>query len=408
MALLDFLREKKNEIQIGSHPLEKETDEFKYLYCFGLATSFCQNEQVYREVKSIFENIIDLLGLHENYKFRIIEDVEKDFDYRIYDVFKIINTKEKKYCFLVDMIRMEAKTLWGQSYFKEIMSIYIEIFKINKEEIQFLEKFWKSSKGQEMEKAISLYNEFERNGNYISFKVLSYMYPSIALKDKYEDLVIEAGEKLVMDKPTIVKGTLQVKNGGILLIKGAKVSLYGKVFVDGGRLDIRKACIEVKECEENYAIEIINSAVVSIEDTKIFGNSQCGFIKQNCGHLIIRNSILKDSGKVRAISFSGRNIFLIQTQLENCQDGAVDNLESSRMSVKRCQFINCVAEHGGAIHSVSLEDVRVHQCIFKQCKAKFLGSAIYFSYKKYGQSVTDCVLEECEPEETIIYNSYMP
>ncbi len=408
MALLDFLREKKNEIQIGIHPLEKESDEFKYLYCFGLATAFCQNEQVYKEVKAIYENIVDLLGLHENYKTRMIEEVEKDFDYRIYDVFKAIDTKEKKYCFLIDMIRMEAKTLWGQPYFKEVMAVYIEIFKISKEEITFLEHFWKSSKNQEMDTAISLYKEFEKNGNYISFKILSYIYPSIVLKDTYDSLVIEAGEKLVMDKPTIVKGTIQIKNGGSLLIKGAALSLYGKIFVDGGRLNIQKSRIQVKECEEDYAIQIINSAVISIEDTRIFGNGQCGFINQNCGHLIIRNSILKDSGAVRAISFSGRNIFLIRTQLENCQSGAVGNLENSRMSIKGCEFINCVAEHGGAIHSSSLEDVRIHQSVFKDCKAKFLGAAIYFSYKKYGQLVTDCVLEGCEPEETIIYNSYMP
>ena len=97
MAWLDFLKEKKSEIQIGIHPLENESDEFKYLYCFGLATAFCQNEKLYKEVRSIFEIIVDLLGLHENYKTRILEDVEKDFDYRIYQVFDAMDTKEKKY-----------------------------------------------------------------------------------------------------------------------------------------------------------------------------------------------------------------------------------------------------------------------------------------------------------------------
>ena len=100
MGWLDFLKEKKSEIQMGIHPLEHESDEFKYLYCFGLATAFCQNEQLYKEVRFIFEIIIDLLGMHENYKTRILEDVEKDFDYRIDQVFDAIDTKEKRYCFL--------------------------------------------------------------------------------------------------------------------------------------------------------------------------------------------------------------------------------------------------------------------------------------------------------------------
>ena len=175
MAWLDFLREKKNEIQVRIHPLETETDEFKYLYCFGLATTFCQNEQAYREVKSVYENIIDLLGLHENYKVRMLEEVEKDFDYRILDVFKAIDTKEKQYCFFSDMIQMEAKTLWGQSHFREAMSVYVEVFKMSKKEVEFLESFWKCSEKKEMECAISLYKDFEKDGNYISFRLLTYL-----------------------------------------------------------------------------------------------------------------------------------------------------------------------------------------------------------------------------------------
>ena len=407
MAWLDFLREKKNEIQMGIHPLEAETDEFKYLYCFGLATTFCQNEQVYREVKSVYENIIDLIGLHENYKIRMAEEVERDFDYRILDVFQAMDTKEKKYCFLSDMICMEAKTLWGQNYFKEVMSVYVEVFKIRKKEVQFLEEFWKCSQKKEMETAIALYNDFEKNGNYISFKLLNYIYPSIILKDSYGNLVIEAGEKLVMDKPTVVRGTIEVKNGGALIVQGAALSLYGNIYVDGGRLDIRKSRIQIKDCQKSYAIEIVNSAVVFIEETRLLGNYECGLIRQDCGHLIIRNSQLKYTGGESAITFLGKSIFLKQVELEDCKNGGIRNSGNSRMNVKECRFVNCMAEHGGGIHSDSLEDVRISQCVFEKCRASFLGGAVYFSYKKYGQDVRDCVLIDCEPEENIIYNSCM-
>ena len=130
-------------------------------------------------------------------------------------------------------------------------------------------------------------------------------------------------------------------------------------------------------------------------------------IKQNCGHLIIRRSQLKYAGVESAITFSGKSIFVKQTQLEDCKNGAICNSGNSRMNVKICRFVNCTAEHGGAIHSDSLEEVRISQCIFEKCRASFLGSAIYFSYKKYGQDVTDCVFEDCEPEDNIIYNMCM-
>ncbi len=407
MALLDFLKEKKNEIQMGIHPLEAESDEFKYLYCFGLATSFCQNEQLYKEVRFIFEIIVDLLGLHENYKTRILEDVEKDFDYRIYQVFEAMDTKEKRYCFFIDLIRMEFMTLWGQEYFQKVMEVYMEIYGIDKEEKDFLQKFWQCAQKHELEQAISLYNEFNKSGYYISFKLLTYMYPTIVLKDSYGSMVIEAGEKLILDKPTSIKGTIQVKNGGALMIQGAAVSLYGNIIIDGGRLEIRKSRIQVKDAEGPYAIDIVNSAVTSIEDTRIIGNYLCGLIKQEGGHLILRNSELRCAGKDRAIAFSGKSMSLLRVIMEDCQAGAVENYGNSRLLAKGCQFVECVAEHGGAIHSDSTEDVRISQCIFKHCRAGFLGAAVYFSYKKYGQFVTDCVLEDCEPEENILYNTYL-
>lgn len=408
MALLDFLKEKKNEMQMGIHPLEAESDEFKYLYCFGLATSFCQNEQLYQEVKAVFDTTIDLLGLHENYKTRILQDVERDFDYYIYQVFEAIDTKEKKYCFLSDLIRMESKTLWGQSYFREIMEVYVEVLGITAEELEFLTGFWQCAKKQEMERAISLYNEFSKRGNYISFKLLTYIYPSIILKDSYETMTIEAGEKLILDKPTVIRGTIQVKNGGILMIQGAAVSLSGRILVDGGKLDICKSRIQIKDSPGPFAIEITNSAVILVEDTRILGNYCCGLIKQESGHLIIRNSQLKCAGKERAVVFSGKSISLLKTDIVDCQNGGVGNMGSSRLLAKSCQFTECIAEHGGAIHSDSTEDARIHQCIFKGCRASFLGAAVYFSYKKYGQAVTDCILEDCEPEENILYNSFIP
>ncbi len=407
MALLDFLKEKKSEIQMGIHPLEAESDEFKYLYCFGLATSFCKNEQLYKEVRFIFEIIIDLLGLHENYKTRILQDVEKDFDYRIYQVFEAMDTKEKKYSFFIDLIRMEFMTLWGQEYFQKVMDVYMEVFGITKTEKDFLQKFWQCAQKHEMEMAISLYREFNKNGYYISFKLLTYMYPTLVLKDNFGSMVIEAGEKLILDKPTSIKGNIQVRNGGSLVIHGAAVSLQGKILVDGGRLDIRKSRIQIKEIEGGFGINISNSAVTSIEDTRIIGNYLCGLIKQEGGHLIIRNSELRCAGKERAITFSGKSMSLLRVTMEDCQNGAVENSGNSRLLAKGCQFSECVAEHGGAIHSDSMEDVRINQCTFRRCKAGFLGAAVYFSYKKYGQFVTDCVLEDCEPEENILYNTFL-
>ncbi len=76
------------------------------------------------------------------------------------------------------------------------------------------------------------------------------------------------------------------------------------------------------------------------------------------------------------------------------------------MYVDDCVFVEGSAEYGGAVYSDSIGNVRINQCHFERCHAKYLGAAVYFKYHKYGQLVQNCICQSCTPEEKPIFHVY--
>ena len=64
--------------------------------------------------------------------------------------------------------------------------------------------------------------------------------------------------------------------------------------------------------------------------------------------------------------------------------------------IEDCRFADCFCEQGGAFYGASSAPVTITGCEFERCRAKYLGDAIYFTYKRYGQEVSDCYFDEME------------
>ena len=58
------------------------------------------------------------------------------------------------------------------------------------------------------------------------------------------------------------------------------------------------------------------------------------------------------------------------------------------------------------MYSESIGNVKCENCVFDECKARYLGAAIYFKYQKFGQFVKNCSCKKCVPEESQIFNVY--
>ncbi|HEX3022347.1 MAG TPA: right-handed parallel beta-helix repeat-containing protein [Lachnospiraceae bacterium] len=129
-------------------------------------------------------------------------------------------------------------------------------------------------------------------------------------------------------------------------------------------------------------------------------------MNQRLGRLIINNSIISHTDKVRAIEFEGAKLVINGTTLEDCLRGGVQVNRDGMLNIDDCEFYNCKADHGGAIFTDSLYDSTISNSRFTNCVGNYLGGAIYFAYQKYGQFVYRCEYDRCLPDDSILFNQY--
>lgn len=406
MEFIDFFRDKSVEKNKIVHPFVDTNYTFKYLYCFGLGVLACGHMKAITELKQAFHMILENIQLSEQYQERIMIDINNNFDYKINHVFEILDTKEKQYIFAADLYFLSSMSLWSQSYCEKVIEIYMNIFQLSKEERRFFEQFVTASKKNNLEQARSIYNEFVKNGYSINYKLLKYMCNNFILEERYGDMVLEKGEVLLIDKPTTIVGDILVRNGSSLTIDGGELRIGGNILVDGGRILIKHAKINVASSSYQSFIKVTNTALVLIEDSIIDCNFNCSIIEQEMGNLIIRDSKLLHCKMSYGIEFKGQTVTITNTNIEDCISGGIRVLGDSVLNIEHCGFYNCESDHGGAIYFDSMYDARIKNTIFKNCRAKYIGGAVYFTNKKYGQDINNCETVQCIPEENVIFNYF--
>lgn len=404
MDLLNFLKMKKREINTYSHPFAYTDSTFKYLYCFGLGVLALGHMKAITETKKSFEELLENIRLQPSHWDKIIIDINNNFDYKINEVFKALDTKEKQYAFTGDLIKLSNTTLWAQVYCENVMNSFMSVFKMSKEESKFLEDFIGLSQKNNMTEAIKLYREFIKSGYHISYELLNYLSGSFVVEETFDNLILEQGETLVIDKPTFIHGHIIVRNGSSLILDGADVKINGSIYVDSGRISIQRTNLIVEDTTEKVVIKVNHSAVVKIEDSEFDCNFKCGLIHQESGFLIINNSKIIHTKNERAICFSGKNLTMNGTSVEDALHGGIEILNRASANIDDCNFYHCEAEQGGALFCDSLYDTRISNCKFSGCNAKYLGGAVYFSYKKYGQVLYECEYLKCNPKDSIVFN----
>ena len=106
------------------------------------------------------------------------------------------------------------------------------------------------------------------------------------------------------------------------------------------------------------------------------------------------------------IRFAGSSAVIDRTSLIQGDEGLLYLEGAAKMSITRCQFRGGSRDYGGGIYSESIGKVTICDSRFVQCHAKYLGSAVYFKYHKYGQSARNCQAKACEPADEPFFHTY--
>lgn len=406
MDILEYLKKRQSELEYVGHPMSERDENFKYLYCFGLGVMAVGNMKAITELQSYFDTVLDSIGISQKSRVQIMVDINNYFDFKITEFFKKMIVKDAQYCFMADIYKMYRLSLWSQEYCTGILDNYLKLFRFSKEECTFFEKFNQAAQKGDIEAATAHYRKFRREGYDISYQTLVYFFPGFSIEETYGDIHIEAGKTVILDKPTTINGNIIVDRGGTLLIKGAFVDMRGSIITKGGRVRLNSARIRIEKCDDPYWLNLSDTAVVHIEDSYIDCGNTCGFLSQDGGRLIVTGNEIRRTAIGRAIRFSGVSCLITDNEFASNNNGAVKLCDSAKCTIFHCKFDECTDDYGGAVFSESIGNVKIHQCSFRDCRAKYLGAAIYFKYQKFGQFVKECMCDECVPKDSQIFNVY--
>lgn len=406
MDVLGYLKSRQNELERVDHPLSGRSVAFRYLYSFGVGILALGSMKSITDLQEQYEYFLECIALPRDQRERILPDLNNRFEFRLTECMKILRTKEVQYCFMTDLYKLYNLAMWSLEYCSQVIENFVQIFHMSENEIDFFQSFNRAAVQRNLEEARSIYRKFQQEGLDISYETLQYFYPGFEDSDTYGDVVVELGKTLIIDKPTVIQGNIRVERGGSLLFRRADVRMSGSIFVDGGRIQMQNTKILIEECNAPVFLSIKDAAVVRVENSAIDCSFCCGFLRQNSGRLFIEESEFSHSDGRRMISFSGIDVRILHSSFIQGRKGFLKLSGSARMEMMQCDFLDCYEEYGGSIFSDSVDHVVIRECSFRNCRAKYLGAAIYFKYQKLGQVVRDCVYRMCAPEESQVFNSY--
>lgn len=408
MDILQYLKGKKEQVEgIVQHPVAKRDSAFKYYYCLGLGVMAMGNMKAITETQEYFEDMLRRIGLAQEDYIKIVSDINNHFDSRLKDILENLTAKQDRYQFVMDLHLLYEKTLWAQSYCRQVMINYEQMLELTEAEKTFLSSFYALAHKKQIEEARKCYEEFKAEGYEVNYQILTYVFPEFSLEETYQkDIIIETGKTLLLDKPVTIHGNIVVQKGASLLIRGALLHLDGNITVDGGRIVIRHSKVVAQGSPRDCLVRIHHTAVVVVENSYVDCQDLCGFLQQEKGQLLLKDTRIVQTATQRAVIFSGNFARLEGVSFNTCRMGAFSIQGLAKVVAESCIFMHCNENYGGAVYSESLENVKIVDCEFQDCHAKYLGAAIYFKYEKFGQIVKNCNINGCEPQNTAVFNSY--
>jgi hypothetical protein len=357
------------------------------------------------ETQDYFERLLEDIELPVEDRQQIFFDLNNHFEEWIDKVFATIRSKEEQYCFTLDLYSILKRTSWAREYCTNILEDYLQVFQFSEAERTFFDDFYHAAQRDNVQEAVKAYQQLWAEGYPIRYDFLTWFYNGFYLEEQYEGFKVSAGETMVLDHPTVVKGDIEVDKGGSLLIYGASIRMEGSIFVHGGRFQIDHGEIQIQDCSAPYWLWLEDTSVVTIIDTFIDCQYHCGVLHQTSGRLLVEDSVFQKTQGKRALSFSGRAVKIVHSRFREAKDGmiALEGLSSARLEL--CDFHNSYGEYGGAIYSDTIHNVRISQCTFRGCHAKYLGAAVYFKTQKLGQQIMDCKCEDGIPRDNPFFNA---
>ena len=290
-------------------------------------------------------------------------------------------------------------------YCQAIFDQYAIMFQISKREREFICAFGEAAAKQDQTLAAEQYERYEQLGGCMPFAVLRYIYPDFLWKQTRKGFTVHTGETIYLHGKQIIDGDILVETGATLWCEEAEITMDGAIRVQGGRVHFQNCEVCVENCSQKYFITMTAGSSIMLTATVLDCQSLCGAIYQQKGSLLVKDSRLCRSARVPLVHFAGEYAEFQNTGLQNGLEGLLVFEDPAKVYIHNCRFVNGTRDYGGAIYSETFGSVRIRQCQFVECHAKYLGEAVYFQNYRCEQTISGCeVISDQNVQEAFFQN----
>lgn len=399
------MEREENKGSLVSHPMRERSAAYRYRYCFGLGVLAMGNMRAIMELQPYYERLLRQLLPDQDQYAQIITDINNDLERHLELVRQTVCDRVDQCCFLLDIYKMCLMAVWSVDYCQAIFDQYVIMFQTARENVIYM-CFWggcgetgiKPSQAEQ-------YERYEQLGGCMPFAVLRYIYPDFLWKQTRKGFTVHTGETIYLHGKQIIDGDILVETGATLWCEEAEITMDGAIRVQGGRVHFQNCEICVENCSQKYFITMTAGSSIMLTATVLDCQSLCGGIYQQKGSLLVKDSRLCRSARVPLVHFAGEYAEFQNTGLQNGLDGLLVFEDPAKVYIHDCRFVNGTRDYGGAIYSETFGSVRIRQCQFVECHAKYLGAAVYFQNYRCEQTISGCeVISDQNVQEAFFQN----
>jgi len=400
------MEREENKGSLVSHPMRERSAAYRYRYCFGLGVLAMGNMRAIMELQPYYERLLRQLLPDQDQYAQIITDINNDLERHLELVRQTVCDRVDQCCFLLDIYKMCLMAVWSVDYCQAIFDQYVIMFQISKREREFICAFGEAAAKQDQTLAAEQYEQYEQLGGCMPFAVLRYIYPDFLWKQTQKGFTVHTGETIYLHGKQIIDGDILVESGATLWCEEAEITMDGAIRVQGGRVHFQNCEICVENCSQKYFITMTAGSSIMLTATVLDCQSLCGAIYQQKGSLLVKDSRLCRSARVPLVHFAGEYAEFQNTGLQSGLEGLLVFEDPAKVYIHNCRFANGTRDYGGAIYSETFGSVRIRQCRFVECHAKYLGAAVYFQNYRCEQTISGCEVISNQNVQEAFFQNY--
>ena len=400
------MEREENKGSLVSHPMRERSAAYRYRYCFGLGVLAMGNMRAIMELQPYYERLLRQLLPDQDQYAQIITDINNDLERHLELVRQTVCDRVDQCCFLLDIYKMCLMAVWSVDYCQAIFDQYVIMFQISKREREFICAFGEAAAKQDQTLAAEQYEQYEQLGGCMPFAVLRYIYPDFLWKQTQKGFTVHTGETIYLHGKQIIDGDILVESGATLWCEEAEITMDGAIRVQGGRVHFQNCEICVENCSQKYFITMTAGSSIMLTATVLDCQSLCGAIYKQKGSLLVKDSRLCRSARVPLVHFAGEYAEFQNTGLQSGLEGLLVFEDPAKVYIHNCRFANGTRDYGGAIYSETFGSVRIRQCRFVECHAKYLGAAVYFQNYRCEQTISGCEVISNQNVQEAFFQNY--